>query len=127
MKLSTTFALAALLAPSALLAQSRPRHEFGVDAAVAIVKPDEGDAVFLIGTPVDIRVGILSQVSFLSLNSHPGTSSPTLRGKALREKLLCQKVPPPPANDAEKRTIRRITHWLKKRCYDRTSSSNMMI
>jgi hypothetical protein len=32
------------------------------------------------------------------LNSHPGTSSPTLRGKALREKLLCQKVPPPPAN-----------------------------
>lgn len=46
----------------------------------------------------DPRVGILSQVSFLSLNSHPGTSSPTLRGKALREKLLCQKVPPPPAN-----------------------------
>src|SRR5690606_16587955 len=43
----------------------------------------------------DPRVGILSQVSFLSLNSHPGTSSPTLRGKALREKLLCQKVPPP--------------------------------
>lgn len=46
----------------------------------------------------DPHVGILSQVSFLSLNSHPGTSSPTLRGKALREKLLCQKVPPPPAN-----------------------------
>lgn len=46
----------------------------------------------------DPRVGLLSQVSFLSLNSHPGTSSPTLRGKALREKLLCQKVPAPPAN-----------------------------
>jgi hypothetical protein len=46
----------------------------------------------------DPRIGILSQVSFLSLNSHPGTSSPTLRGKALREKLLCQKVPPPPGN-----------------------------
>lgn len=46
----------------------------------------------------DPRVGILSQISFLSLNSHPGTSSPTLRGKALREKLLCQKVPPPPGN-----------------------------
>lgn len=46
----------------------------------------------------DPHVGILSHVSFLSLNSHPGTSSPTLRGKALREKLLCQKVPPPPAN-----------------------------
>jgi hypothetical protein len=46
----------------------------------------------------DPRAGILSQASFLSLNSHPGTSSPTLRGKAIREKLLCQKVPPPPGN-----------------------------
>ncbi len=46
----------------------------------------------------DPRIGILSQASFLSLNSHPGTSSPTLRGKAVREKLLCQKVPPPPGN-----------------------------
>lgn len=46
----------------------------------------------------DPRVGLLGQVSFLSLNSHPGTSSPTLRGMAIREKLLCQKVPPPPSN-----------------------------
>jgi len=46
----------------------------------------------------DPHVGILSQVSFLSLNSHPGRTSPTLRGKAVREKLLCQKVPPPPGN-----------------------------
>lgn len=46
----------------------------------------------------DSHVGLLGQVSFLSLNSHPGRSSPTLRGKALREKLLCQKVPAPPAN-----------------------------
>lgn len=46
----------------------------------------------------DPRVGLLSHASFLSLNSHPGTASATLRGKALREKLLCQKVPPPPGN-----------------------------
>ena len=44
------------------------------------------------------RDGILTQVSFLALHAHPGRSSPTLRGKALRELLLCQKVPPPPAN-----------------------------
>ena len=44
------------------------------------------------------RVGVLTQVSFLSLNAHPARSSPTYRGKALREKLLCQKVPPPPGN-----------------------------
>lgn len=44
------------------------------------------------------RAGILNQVSFLALHSHPGRSSPTLRGKALRETLLCQVVPPPPPN-----------------------------
>ena len=43
-------------------------------------------------------IGILTQVSFLSLHSHPGRSSPTRRGKALREIFLCQKVPPPPGN-----------------------------
>jgi hypothetical protein len=43
-------------------------------------------------------VGVLSHVSFLSLHGHPGASSPTLRGKALREKFLCQTIPPPPAD-----------------------------
>src|SRR6185312_4575566 len=41
---------------------------------------------------------ILSQISFVALHAHPGRSSPTLRGKALRELVLCQKVPVPPAN-----------------------------
>ncbi len=44
------------------------------------------------------RVGLLSQVSFLAVHSHPARSSATLRGKALRELLLCQKVPSPPPN-----------------------------
>jgi hypothetical protein len=46
----------------------------------------------------DPYLGLLTQVSFLSLHSHPGRSSPTRRGKALREIFLCQKVPPPPGN-----------------------------
>jgi hypothetical protein len=46
----------------------------------------------------DPRAGLLTQISFLALHSHPGRSSPTLRGKALREVLLCQKVPDPPGN-----------------------------
>jgi len=44
------------------------------------------------------RVGLLSQVSFLALHAHPARSSATKRGKALRELLLCQRVPAPPAN-----------------------------
>jgi hypothetical protein len=46
----------------------------------------------------DPRAGILMEVSFVSLHSHPGRSSPTIRGKALREIFLCQKVPDPPGN-----------------------------
>lgn len=42
--------------------------------------------------------GILTHVSFQALHSHPGRSSATLRGKALREVFLCQVVPKPPAN-----------------------------
>jgi hypothetical protein len=42
------------------------------------------------------RLGIQSQIAFLALYSHPGRSSPTLRGKALREIFLCQEVPDPP-------------------------------
>jgi hypothetical protein len=42
--------------------------------------------------------GILTQFSFVGLHSHPGRSSPTLRGKALREILMCEKVPDPPGN-----------------------------
>jgi hypothetical protein len=45
----------------------------------------------------DPRAGIQTQLSFVALHSHPGKSSPTLRGKAIRELLLCQKVPDPPS------------------------------
>jgi hypothetical protein len=48
--------------------------------------------------PDSPRAGLLTQVSFLAVHAHPGRSSPTRRGKALRELLLCQKVPSPPPN-----------------------------
>ncbi len=46
----------------------------------------------------DQRIGIQTEVGFTSLFAHPGRSSPTLRGKAIRELLLCQRVPDPPGN-----------------------------
>ncbi len=46
----------------------------------------------------DPRAGILMQTAFLTMNSHPGRTSATLRGKALREVMMCQIVPAPPAN-----------------------------
>lgn len=46
----------------------------------------------------DPRAGLLTQLSFTALYSPPGRSSPTLRGKAIREVFLCQTVPVPPVN-----------------------------
>ncbi|MDX2276639.1 MAG: DUF1588 domain-containing protein [Hyphomonadaceae bacterium] len=42
------------------------------------------------------RAGIITDISFLALHSHPGRSSPTIRGMSVREVFLCQTVPPPP-------------------------------
>jgi hypothetical protein len=42
------------------------------------------------------RAGLLTHASVLALHAHPTASSPTLRGKFIRESLLCQAVPPPP-------------------------------
>ncbi len=49
-------------------------------------------------SPEARRAGMLSHISFNALYSHPGRSSATLRGKFVREVLLCQDIPTPPAN-----------------------------
>ncbi len=43
------------------------------------------------------RRGLLGQVSFLALQSHPANTSVTRRGLFVREVLLCQSLPSPPA------------------------------
>ena len=42
------------------------------------------------------QAGVLTQISFAALHSSSGKTSPTLRGKAVRELFLCQEIPPPP-------------------------------
>lgn len=49
-------------------------------------------------SPSDDRAGLLGQAGFLAIYSHSGRSSPTLRGRAIREVLMCQPVPNPPGN-----------------------------
>ena len=48
--------------------------------------------------PGDPRAGLLAHASFNMLHAHPGRSSATLRGVFLREAVLCQEVPPAPAD-----------------------------
>lgn len=42
--------------------------------------------------------GILGHPSILSIHADPATSSPVLRGKLVRERLLCLAIAPPPPN-----------------------------
>lgn len=58
-------------------------------AFAAVTLPDSG-----------MRAGILGQGSFLASSSQPNRSSPTRRGKFIREMLLCQHIPEPPPDVA---------------------------
>jgi len=71
------------------------------------------------------RSGILTQVTFLSLFSHPGRSSPTKRGVKLHEIFMCQPTPDPPADvdfskvqAIENGTVRErlIDHMINEGC-----------
>lgn len=48
--------------------------------------------------PDSPRAGILGHISILAVYAHPTSSSPTLRGKFIRQSLLCEPIPPPPVN-----------------------------
>lgn len=65
---------------------------YGVDA------PGASPIAFV---PVELpadgpRAGMLTLGAFLTMNAHETETSPTLRGKYLRERVLCQTVQPPP-------------------------------
>ena len=78
------------------------RHTF-IDASlgriyrVPVARPDGGWQPYEFPAD-DERAGILTQMGFLALYSHPGRSSATLRGAAVRELVLCHDVPDPPGD-----------------------------
>jgi hypothetical protein len=58
------------------------------------------------------RSGILTQISMLSMFSHPGRSSPTKRGVALLDIFLCSPTPEPP-NDVDFSVVNNPNSSLK--------------
>ena len=59
------------------------------------VEGKEPRRVSLAGTP---RLGVLMHASVLALNAHESNTSPSRRGKFVRETILCQSIPDPPPN-----------------------------
>ena len=85
------------------------------------------------------RSGILTQIAFLSLFSHPGTSSPTKRGIKLYEIFMCEVTPDPPPDvdfskvqDSTKGTVRgRLLDHMKNTgcagCHRRTDPPGLAL
>ena len=68
-------------------------------AALYEVRAPSADGFGMVTLPEDgERRGLLGQASLLAIWAHPTSSSPTLRGRFVRETLLCQFVPPPPVS-----------------------------
>lgn len=65
---------------------------YGVDAPGA----DASTFVQVDLDPEGPRAGMLTLGAFLTMNAHDTQTSPTARGKYVRERVLCQTVPPPP-------------------------------
>lgn len=42
------------------------------------------------------RAGVLTRAGWLATHAHPIDTSPTLRGKAIRTRFLCEEIPAPP-------------------------------
>jgi hypothetical protein len=78
--------------------------------------------------PVDLpedgpRAGLLTLGAFLTMNAHETQTSPTARGKYVRERVLCQVVQPPPPNidanleppsDGTPKTVRELLEEHRK-------------
>lgn len=60
---------------------------YGVPESASVVELDPAQ-----------RSGVLTLPGFLAVQAHPDQTSPVLRGKFVRTKLLCDEVTPPPDN-----------------------------
>ncbi len=79
----------------------RTRRTFVNDELATLYDLDVEGVTPITFVPVELpedgpRAGILTLGAFLTMNAHPTETSPTLRGKYVRERLLCDLVPPPP-------------------------------
>jgi hypothetical protein len=61
------------------------------------------------------RAGILTHPAVLAVTSHDADTSPTMRGKSVREQWLCQPLPPPPPGDAPRLPPKQPTQTVRER------------
>jgi hypothetical protein len=67
-------------------------------ASVYGVSGVTGTALQKVNLDPSQRAGLMTQLAIMTVLGKPDRSSPVLRGKFVRERLLCQPISPPPAN-----------------------------
>lgn len=82
-------ALAALFASPTLFLDAALGPLYGVEAGL-------GEAFTEVGFPETERAGLLTQPALLAKLAHADQTSPIRRGVFVRERILCQPLPPPP-------------------------------
>lgn len=84
-------------------------------AALYDVRAPVNEGFGLVTLPTSLpRRGLMGHIGILAQYAHPTSSSPTLRGKFIRQSLLCDVIPPPPVDvntalpepTGERRTMR---------------------
>ena len=84
-------------AVSALLTSSRTFVNAPLAKLYGVPAP-AGGGFALVDLPAGQRSGLLTHASVMTVLAGAEETSPIFRGKFVREKLLCQPIPPPPAN-----------------------------
>lgn len=82
----------------ATLLTSRKSFVNGALAKLYGVPAPEGNGFAPADLPVEQRSGLLTQASVMSVLASAEDTSPILRGKFVREKILCDRIEPPPPN-----------------------------
>lgn len=67
-------------------------------ALYGVAYPGKGGEPARVQLPAGQRAGLLTQPAFLAVHANPNQGSPIKRGIAIRERLLCQGLPAPPAD-----------------------------
>ncbi len=87
------------------LVQTAARKILAENATLVSLLTDSLDVpesdLFPIETFADSRLGLLQHPTFIASHSHSNSAAPVLMGLFLREKLMCHKIPAPPADFSE--------------------------
>ncbi len=79
-----------------LFTSDRTFVDANLAALYGVTAPPEGEWQAIDFPAEQARAGFLTQPGFLAAQAHVELTSPTLRGKFIRERLLCQSINPPP-------------------------------